>query len=266
MRKVACEDYAFAVGKIRALERFLFTTEVFQQAMNAQLGAALQLFAESKLYSDDLMHVKDSRELELLLGRELEGLKTMISQLILDTQLRALIDLSSLAQAQAVARQYQSSFLETYLNMVIDMHNIKTFLRLYCLKEPQDKLVGQLNCEGFISGKDFIALYNQDIAFFIARLKYVQTPGPILDYGALLQEGIEKAVKEGLFIVLERQISDLLIDALKPAKYFTFGPEPVLAYYFARLNEISLVRMIILSKLNNVSEDLIQERLNSAYA
>ncbi|MGE5197873.1 MAG: V-type ATPase subunit [Deltaproteobacteria bacterium] len=53
---------------------------------------------------------------------------------------------------------------------------------------------------------------------------------------------------------------------LKPAKYFTFGPEPLIAYYFAKNNEIGLIRMIILAKLNDVPAAIVKERLNTVYA
>ena len=83
MKKVAPEDYAFAVGKIRCLERYLLTEEAFRQAQDADLAGALQLFAGSELYSDELLHVKNSAKLEDLLNQELRQLKAMIRQLIL---------------------------------------------------------------------------------------------------------------------------------------------------------------------------------------
>jgi vacuolar-type H+-ATPase subunit C/Vma6 len=266
MKKVAIEDYAFAVGKIRCLERFLLTEETFRQADDADLSGALQLFAESQLYTDELLHVKDSARLEALLNQESRQLQDMIRELLLDGPLRELLDLTDLGNAQRIARDYKSRFLADYLNFVIDMHNIKTFLRLYVFKEPQEQLQSYVSCSGFIPKKDFIHFYTQDITIFLARLEYIHTPSQILDYSLILKNGIEKAVKEGIFITLEREISDFLIKMLKQAKFFTFGPEPVLAYYWARVNEINLIRLIILAKLNNVREELVAERLNTVYA
>lgn len=265
MKKVAPEDYAFAVGKIRCLERFLLTQEVFGQAEDADLAGALQLFAESELYTDELLHVKDSARLEDLLNQELRQLRDMLRQLILDSPLRELIDLSDLDKAQKIVQDYASPFLSDYINFVIDMHNVKTFLRLYVFKEPEEKLHALIRCAGFIPKKDFIHFYNREITLFLARLEYVHSHAQILDYSLLLREGIEKAVKDKFFITLEKEINDFLIKALKPAKYFTFGPEAVLAYYFAKVHEMGLVRLIILGKLNNVAGDLIKERLSVVY-
>ncbi|MCX5702320.1 MAG: V-type ATPase subunit [Candidatus Omnitrophica bacterium] len=265
MKKVAPEDYAFGIGKVRALERFLLTEEALQHAQDADLSGALQLFAESELYADEFLHVNDSVKLEDLLSQESRQLQDMISRLILDKPLREFLDLTDLGRLQRIAKDYKSQFLVDYLNFVIDMHNIKTFLRLYVIKEPEDRLQTFIRHEGFIPKKYFIHFYAQDIAFFLTRLEYVHAHSKILDYSLFLREGIEKTVKEGQFITLEKQINDFLVKALKPAKYFTFGPEPLLAYYFAKVNEINLIRMIILAKLNNVSGDLVKERLNTVY-
>jgi len=81
-----------------------------------------------------------------------------------------------------------------------------------------------------------------------------------------LGEAIRKLERESSFVALEKEINDFLIQILKPAKYLSFGPEPILAYYFAKVNEINLIRMIILAKLNNVPSDLVKERLNNVYA
>jgi len=75
MKKVAPEDYAFAIGKVRSLERFLLTEEALEQAQDADLAGALQLFAESAFYTDELLHVKNSQQLENVLNQELLTLK-----------------------------------------------------------------------------------------------------------------------------------------------------------------------------------------------
>jgi V/A-type H+-transporting ATPase subunit C len=67
-------------------------------------------------------------------------------------------------------------------------------------------------------------------------------------------------------VALEKASHNFLMQALKPAKYLSFGPEPILAYYFAKVNELNLIRMIVLAKLNAVSLDLVKERLNTVYA
>jgi len=259
-------NYVFAIGKVRALERFLIRPEVFEEAIEANLSEALRLFAEADLYSEELLRVKDSSQLEALLAQESLKLKKLMQDLILDKELLGLLEDNTLQCASEIIKSYPSEFLHNYLLHVIDMHNIKTFMRLFVLQEPKEALERLIAYEGYIKKDTFVALYQKELAAFLHRLEYVHAHNRVIDYLSFLKEGIEKAVADKAFMALEKAMHDFLIHVLKPAKYMSFGPEPVLAYYFAKINEINLMRMIILSKFNNIAVDLVKERLNAVYA
>lgn len=259
-------DYAFSLGKVRAMERFLFSQELFEEALGSELSEALRLFAESELYSDELMHVTTGQKLENILQKELITLKGTIAALVLDKELLFFLDIDSLTRACLACRCFNSPFLSDYLMSLVDMHNIKTFLRLYVLQEPIELLDEKITCEGFIPKKDFVNLYNKELAAFLNRLEYVHKRTETIDYTYHLGQAIKNVVKKRSFVALEKAMQDLLMQGLKPAKYFTFGPEAVLAYYFARVNEINLIRLIILAKINNLPKERIVERLNTVYA
>ncbi len=266
MKKVSPLNYAFALGKVRVLERFLIREEVFEEAIDSNLNEALRLFAESDLYSEELLHVKDSQQLEAVLSAELIRLKNLVGDLILDKELLGLIEFGSLKCIADTIKNYPSEFLQDYLKHTIDMHNIKTFLRLYVLKEPLESLRGHLVCDGFIKKDVLLELYSQGLAAFLNKLEYVHKHSRVIDYAYFLKEGIEEVEKKNSFVSLEKAINNFLIQELLPAKYFSFGPEAVLAYYFAKVNEMNLIRMIILAKFNDVPGVLVKERLNSVYA
>jgi vacuolar-type H+-ATPase subunit C/Vma6 len=264
--KVSGLDYAFAVGKIRALERFLIKQEVFEEATKSGLPEALRLFVESDLYSDELLGVKDSQGLEEALNAELLKLKELVGELILENDLQGLLEVVDTARLGRALLKCKNRFLKDYLMYLADMHNIKTFLRLRILGEAQDELERHLFFEGFIKREEFIRAYALELAVFLNRLEYVNNGERTVDYAYFLRGPIEGLKKEKSFVGLEKAIADFLITALLPAKYLIFGPEPPLAYYFAKLNEINLIRMIVLSKLNNLPADLAQKRLNAVYA
>lgn len=266
MKKVSPLNYIFATGKIRALEKFLIKKEVFEEAIDASLSEALKLFAESELYTDELLHLKDSRKLESILTKESLELKELIGSLILDKKLLCLLELNDLNEMKDALKDYGSEFLSDYLAHMIDMHNIKTFVRFYILKEPQEKLSQNLMTGGFIDKNKFLKHYRQSLEALLIRLEYVHKHNSIVDYAFYLAEAIRNAEKNYSFVALEKAINDFLIEVLKQAKRISFGPEPLIAYYFARINEINLIRMIIMAKLNDMPKDLIVERLNSVYA
>jgi len=265
-KQAPSRDYIFAVGRIRSLERFLIPEEVFEEALTTDLAGALRLFVESDLYSDELLHIKDSQQFEEVLTRETFKLKKLVGELILDRELLELLKAEDICCLEKLLGTYRSAFLEDYLRHSIDMHNLKTFLRLYILKEPQEKLKAHLKCQGFILKDDLLKLYTQDLAALLNHLEYVPKHYCSLDYTYFLGEAIQKLTRERSFLFLEKAINDFLIGILKEAKYITFGPEPVLAYYFAKVNEINLMRLVILAKLNKLPRDLIEERLSAVYA
>ncbi len=259
-------SYAFAVGRIRALERSLIKQEVFEEATKAGLPEALRLFAESGLYSDELLEVKDSQGLEEVLNSELLKLKSLVGDLILEDDLQSLLEITDTTSLERALFKCKNRFLKDYLMHLADMHNIKTFLRLRLLNRGQDQLLRFLSCEGFIKKETLIQAYPLELAFFIQRLEYVNKGERTIDYAYFLRGSIERLQKERSFIDLERAIGDFLMQVLKPAKYLIFGPEPLLAYYFAKVNEINLIRTIVLAKINTLSASVVQERLNSVYA
>lgn len=265
-KRVSPLEYLFAIGNIRALERFLLTQEAFEKAADAPLDEALRIFVESNLYSNELLHVRDSQQLEGILAQELLKLRNFTKKLLLDEKLYCLLELEDLQAAKDISHVYMSQFLKEYIALLIDMHNIKTFLRLHILKEPKEKLEASLVSEGFIKKKDMVNLYEQNISALLARLEYVHTPSGLIDYADYLKDAIVKVLKEGSFVLLEKAVNDLRMAQSKKAKYFSSGPEPLVAYYFAKVNEINLMRMIILSKLNSFSEATVKERLNAVYA
>ncbi|HTY45249.1 MAG TPA: V-type ATPase subunit [Patescibacteria group bacterium] len=264
--KISSLDYIFAVARVRALEKSLLRQESFDRAIEASLPEALRLFVESGRYDDELLQVRQSRQLEMLLARQQQQLEQFVRSLLPERDLAALVQLSDLTASADLLPRLRNLFVQDYLLHLIDLHNIKTFLRLSILQEPPEKLALALTAEGFIPKNELVRLYGQDVAVLLHRLEYVHKRQMIVDYTAFLGEAIRQLEKTRSFAKLEKAIQDFLISLLKPAKYVTFGPEPVVAYYFAKRNEINLIRMIVLAKLNDVSPATVRERLNSVYA
>jgi vacuolar-type H+-ATPase subunit C/Vma6 len=265
-QRVSDLEYVFAVGKIRALGKFLIKEEVFTEALRGDLAGAVRLFAEAGIYGDELLTVRSSDQADAFFSNELRTLKGLIQRLLLDEKLHTLLDVRTVAQAHETVVDFGRAFLTDYVFHLIDMHNIKTFLRLQAVSAPPDELIRRIGAEGF-AGKDFfLKSFVQDRTVFLHGLEHMRKRGAPLDYASVLGEAIAVLEKTGSFIALEAAMAGYLMQALRPARYINFGPEPVLAYYFGRVNEINLMRMIILAKLNDVSSELVQERMAGVYA
>jgi V/A-type H+-transporting ATPase subunit C len=55
------------------------------------------------------------------------------------------------------------------------------------------------------------------------------------------------------------------MDYMKKAKFINLGPEPIVTYMYARETEIRNIRIILVGKLNKVSDNLIRERQRDSY-
>ncbi len=76
--------------------------------------------------------------------------------------------------------------------------------------------------------------------------------------------GAAEALRHGT-AALERWFDDYLMEALRPLRYAYDGIEPIAAYLIGREREIDAARLILAAKLNNMKNDLVQERLRALY-
>ena len=63
----------------------------------------------------------------------------------------------------------------------------------------------------------------------------------------------------------ERWCDNRMMDTMRPQKYQAFSVGPLVAYLFARKNEIQTVRMILTGKQNAFPEEMIRERVREMY-
>ena len=84
--------------------------------------------------------------------------------------------------------------------------------------------------------------------------------------GIYLTKGLEVFSETKRLSELEKISDNYLMELNKESKYVVFGPEPLFTYLVAKEREINAIRMIMVSKINNISSDKIRERLRETYA
>ncbi|WP_191980816.1 V-type ATPase subunit, partial [Clostridium haemolyticum] len=67
------------------------------------------------------------------------------------------------------------------------------------------------------------------------------------------------------FKIFEKLCDNFIMNFIKDAKYISFGPEPLIAYILAKENEIKIIRIIMVGKINNIDSQVIGERLREIY-
>jgi vacuolar-type H+-ATPase subunit C/Vma6 len=253
-------DYAYAIGRVRALETRLVGKAVFREAAAApDVVAALKTICEAGRFLDGFADVRTASELDAALDRERGCLESLLAELLSDTDVPEIAALDSRPhQALALAEGLESPFIIGHLRRAVDLGNIKIFLRARRLGLPGEVFESMVLRGGFVDEGIFIRGYTAPDAEIGARL----APTP---YAALWESAVRALAEKETFVDLERGIEDLLMTGLRPALTMVFGPEPVYAYGLAKRRELGLVRVVASGKINGLPAALIGERISETY-
>lgn len=150
-------------------------------------------------------------------------------------------------------------FAQTWLQMHIDCLNLTALLR--CKQQGAHKrtLGRALIDHGFIPKDQLLNAYE-------AALEELPSRFAASYYAELLQEGIQAYQREGSFSSWEKLVDDFEIEFLKQTRMVPFGVEPLFAYLLAKENEIKVLRIILVGKLNNLAKSEISKRVRKLYA
>ena len=126
------------------------------------------------------------------------------------------------------AQETKNLFLEDFLKMQIDFLNIKNFPDIFI---PG----GRIKKEIF---KQDTTNIEKKVVFFYPKFDFANP---------------------------EKSMDNLLTNYLKKAKTYSFGVEPLIAYLFAKEEELKNIKLILLGKLNNIDSSVLKENLRETY-
>jgi len=251
--------YIYSVARVRVLETRFLNKEVLSAVTAARSAEqAVKLIEQTGVYPMDILNIKDSQGLEVFCKAQLLQLDELAKGLLVDRDLyRALVLFEEdLAQSYSIIRKTRYDFLNDFFKRAVDLTNIKTFLRLRYRQAKDDDFKIRLIEGGCLGREYFLNFIRSDSQELREALKKT--------YYRALAESIDFSAID--FAHLERQIYNYLIDFIKPAKYISFGPEPIFAYLLAKTNEIVFMRLVIMSKLNGIDPGFIAKRMTESYA
>jgi len=258
--KISSLDYAFALGRIRALEDYLIPYPVFREAAEApNLARAIELISDAGRYGEELLEIRTSDQLEKFLTKEKIGLDFTLIELFLERDYyhfyQAAEDIKEIALNLG---RISNPFMRDYFRQRIDLSNLKLFLRCRYLELPASQFEEKFISGGTLEKKLFSDNYDCQLEDFTQVIR--STP-----YAEVWKQGVEFLASRESFVVFEREIDNLLMNYLKIAKQITFGPEPLFAYGLARKQELRLVRLVLVGKILDVPGSILKERISQTY-
>ena len=151
-----------------------------------------------------------------------------------------------------LANQSQNGFIKDYFDLFVELTDIKVVFRAVKTGKSADfmqsALVSTDNLDALSLAK--AAAKGEDSLF-----TFLQTAG---------YKEFAEALKNSP-AAFEKMCDDALMARLKESRLISFGPEKVLAYYYARLVEIRNLRIILTCKESGASYETVAERMREIY-
>ena len=170
-----------------------------------------------------------------------------------DSQLASVvIDKASELAFYEGAKETENSFILSLVRLMIDCNNVKTALRCAMMGKSVEYVLYALPDVNSVSVRELAANAGTDLT---ALKEYL--------YGTEFSEGIPLLDKD--FSLFEKWCDDLILQKVMQARFKAFGPEPILAYLFAKETEVKAAHIILTGKANHVEEEMIRGRLRMLY-
>ncbi|GAA0179190.1 V-type ATP synthase subunit C [Clostridium sediminicola] len=206
----------------------------------------------------DIIENKDYYDLNPIMREAIEVAEDIYSKEKDPQKIDIILDTYMYKNMLSIAQGINDDYLLKFIKINIDISNIKTLLRVKKQKKDREFLQFVMIEGGTIDVDSFIQMLNESNENIITKLDHT-------DYYEILKFGIEEFNKTGKLNLLEKLSDNFIMKFIKDAKYVSFGAEPLLAYIYAKENEIKIVRIIMVGKINNIATDVIKERLRDIY-
>ncbi len=169
-----------------------------------------------------------------------------------------ILDRASFEEMKSAAEKTKSDFIINYVKLLIDINNLRAFVRCRNMKNSSDLLTHSVFEGGNIDTTNLFKSID-DTSIKVENIYAMTT----LEDAAKL--GDDALINGKSLTAFEKNCDDTVVEYLKKAKYVSFGIEPIFSYFAAKEAEFSAVRTIISGKFSDVSVDIIRERLRVAY-
>lgn len=155
----------------------------------------------------------------------------------------------------SIAKSLDIDLFNDYVGASIDFYNISSMLRAVKMGKSTNFLNEILVDGGGISVNKLISLSREEFDRLALTIKSEKI-------GRTLVECIDDYKASGCSLTVVDSMKDVYLSRLNSdSRFIPFGPEPIFAYLVAKEKEISMIRLILVGKLNKISSAKLRERL-----
>jgi len=169
-----------------------------------------------------------------------------------------LLDHALYSQITDTLKKLDSPYLSELIKLMIDLANIRIFVRVKVQNKDKEFLESVLIKDGNLRFSVFTGSLPDSLDSFPDKIKHT-------GYSEKIREAIIEYLKDRSLTKLEKASDDIIMNQVKKGKYVSLGIEPIIGYMMAKETEIKNIRIIMVGKINNVSPGIIKERLRDTY-
>lgn len=147
-----------------------------------------------------------------------------------------------------------NELLKEIVSIYADIANLKIAIRSKNLAREKNLIV--FVPYGRLIPRELYALYERGLEYLIDKLSEY--------YGKIIPPAVEYYQRERSWLLLEKLADDYILKKLKERTYYV-RVDPLIGYILAKKTEIKLLRMLIVSKLANVSPEKLKVQWRELY-
>jgi V/A-type H+-transporting ATPase subunit C len=156
-----------------------------------------------------------------------------------------IVDQYYLDELNKLADEMESPLVQAYVFRLIDITNVRTFVRCKELKKDRAYFEKVIAKGGSVYPETFINAYDKGYD----ELHGILEKRPHM---ADLTEALDNVKKDKSLLALETKILENLQGFMKESQRKSFGPEPVFAFFYKFENHLQILRTIFIGKLNKL--------------
>lgn len=149
-------------------------------------------------------------------------------------------------------------FAETLVAIWADLLNLKSLVRAKLLGKDRGFASRVLVPGSSLEDSRLLALMDVGVETWADELRH--TP-----YSDVLSRGLAYLAEKRSLALFEKLSDDFVMKFLKRAKLTLYGAEPLIAYALAKETELKNIRIILVGKLNGVTQETLAEHLREPY-
>lgn len=226
--------------------KLLFKSKLSKQEVSENLKEFGTATSENlkKYIIDEDSSVTIPDNVKKLIDEAKEKLASNTEPLIID----AYFDEIYFQETKEASARLKNKFISDFFSLQHKTNTLKFFIRAKLMDKKTNFV------KDYLPSK-YLNIYDRDLDEALRAV----------NWHVLLDGAIAEFINDKNLWKLEKSLEEAEIEYLRSAKRISYGPEVVIAYYYAKRNAIRNVRLIMTGKLNKVEPKKIKERIREIY-